>query len=159
MNAFVVDTNVAVVANGRDTHASHDCQLACIEKLEEIRSSRVVVDQDGDILEEYSKRLRHRGQPGVGDAFFRHIFFNQYDLRQVSKVSIHSLENGSYREFPDDPGLNGFDVDDHKFVAVAVVSQDNPPIVNAVDSDWREYEERLSANGIVVEELCPREFE
>ena len=34
MTAFVVDTNVAIAANGRETHADHLCQLACMEKLE-----------------------------------------------------------------------------------------------------------------------------
>ena len=36
MTAFVVDTNVAISANARATHADGLCQLACMEKLEHL---------------------------------------------------------------------------------------------------------------------------
>ena len=36
MTAFVVDTNVAIVASRRGTHADERCQLACVEKLESV---------------------------------------------------------------------------------------------------------------------------
>ena len=33
MTVFVVDTNVTIAANGRETHADMSSQLACVEKL------------------------------------------------------------------------------------------------------------------------------
>ena len=73
MTSFVVDTNVAIVANGRGTHADVSCQLACVERLEEVTRQWVVaVDDGGAILDEYSGHLHHSGIPGVGDAFFKY---------------------------------------------------------------------------------------
>ena len=47
MTGYVVDTNVAMAANGRDTHADLECQLDCIEKLAAICREAVVVLDDG----------------------------------------------------------------------------------------------------------------
>ena len=74
MSVFVVDTNVAIVANTRETHADRPCQLACVDKLEcVVRQGIVAVDESGAILDEYGGYLSHSGQPGMGDAFFKHI--------------------------------------------------------------------------------------
>ncbi|GIV75830.1 MAG: hypothetical protein KatS3mg050_0224 [Litorilinea sp.] len=45
-----------------------------------------------------------------------------------------------------------------KFVAVALVHGGNPPILNAVDSDWWDYREPLTAAGVRIEFLCPEQF-
>ena len=70
MMVFVVDTNVAIVANGRETHADGPCQFACIVKLERVVEQEIVaIDCTNFILDEYRNYLCHSGQPGVGDAF------------------------------------------------------------------------------------------
>ena len=156
MNAFVVDTNVAVVANGRDTHASLACQHQCIIKLRELKeSSIIVIDDCNHILSEYRKKLNFSGQPGVGDYFFKHVFDNQYVGKHVHRVSILRTDDGSFEEFPDDNRLVDFDNDDHMFVAVALTHQDKPPILNAVDTDWANYHDALECCGITILYLCP----
>jgi hypothetical protein len=60
-----------------------------------------------------------------------------------------------FAEFPDDDALRGFDVSDQKFVAVALASNEHPPILNAVDSDWWNYGPALARHDVVVENLCP----
>ena len=51
MSVRVVDTNVAIVANTRDTHADVACQLTCIDKLSRlVREGVVAVDETGFIL-------------------------------------------------------------------------------------------------------------
>ena len=53
---FVVDTNVAIAANGGDrTHADEECQLACVQQLEALEQEIVAIDNMGRILEEYGK--------------------------------------------------------------------------------------------------------
>ena len=68
----VVDTNVAIAANGLDTHASLACQLACTEFLEDLVSPKkrahIILDESGLIFAEYSHHLNYKGQPGVGEA-------------------------------------------------------------------------------------------
>ena len=50
---FVADTNVAIAANGRETHADARCQLTCVERLKSLAAGEVVaIDDSGLILEE-----------------------------------------------------------------------------------------------------------
>jgi len=50
----VVDTNVAVVANGRGSNASVVCRLAAIDALNDLRTNgRIVVDLASEMLAEY----------------------------------------------------------------------------------------------------------
>ena len=66
MPVFVVDTNVAIVANGRNTHADMACQLSCVEEIESVRQYGIVaLDEAGEIMEEYGKHLNFYGMPGV----------------------------------------------------------------------------------------------
>ncbi len=157
MTIWVVDTNVAVVANGRDTHASEACQLRCIEMLEEIRDKNVIaIDESGCILDEYHKELNFSGQPNVGDSFYKYVFDNQLVPDRVHRISIQRTTCGaSFEEFPDDDTLEGFDSDDRMFVAVALAHPERPRILNAVDTNWACYHAALSKHGVRIEYLCP----
>ncbi|MCY4636784.1 MAG: hypothetical protein OXG04_20165 [Acidobacteria bacterium] len=56
---FVVDTNVAMAANGRETHADARCQLACVERLKSLAAGEVVaIDDRGLILDEFDRSDR-----------------------------------------------------------------------------------------------------
>jgi hypothetical protein len=112
MNSSVVDTNVAVVANGRETHAGAGCQLECVRRLRElVQHGVVVLDRLGLILEEYRRHLCPAGQPGVGDAFLRHLFDHAYDPTTCELVEITDIpdDSRSFEEFPNDEALAGFD--------------------------------------------------
>jgi hypothetical protein len=161
MTFGVVDTNVAIVANGHDTHVGERCQLACVRCLQElVRRGVIVLDRLGLIFEEYRTYLRPSGQPGVGDAFLRHLFDHQYDPAKCELVEVTPLVGCArgFQEFPDDQALADFDPSDRKFVAVARASLRNPVIFNATDSDWGEFEEILTRHGVQVEQLCPFEI-
>lgn len=135
---IVVDTNVAIVANGRDTHASLACQYACTEFLEGLVSPRkrnhIILDEQGLIFTEYSDHLNHKGQPGVGDVFFKYLHDNMYLGKKIRLVSITPIadEKRGFNELPH----NLVDKNDRKFLASAVTA--NAKIVNAVDTDWHE---------------------
>ena len=153
MTPLVVDTNVAIVANGRDTHADPLCRLTCVERLESIVENKVVaVDDRNDILAEYADHLNHSGAPGVGDMFFRHVHNNQYASDRVLKVAVTPSEDDR-RGFEELPG-NTLDRSDRKFLAVAVVA--NATILNAVDSDWTEQAALTDGLGVRVTQLCPQ---
>ncbi len=72
---YVVDTNVAIAANGENTHADIGCQYACVVFLQSLakHGSRdaVAIDSLELILREYQLHLSYSGQPGVGDMFFK----------------------------------------------------------------------------------------
>ena len=161
MTVLVVDTNVPIVANGRTPQAGPSCVLACIDALDDLRlHQKIVLDNLGRILDEYRNNLSAKGQPGVGHVFFKWVWQNQGNTAHCEMVEIHPRSNGEdYEEFPDDPELARFDRSDRKFVAVALASGSQPPILNAVDSDWWVYQEPLRKHGVKIEFLCPSQFE
>ena len=153
MSVFVVDTNVAIVANGRDTHADGPCQLACIDKLEHVvRRGVVAVDQLDSIMNEYTGYLSRSGQPGTGDAFFKHIVNYQCQESRVRRVPVTPSDDDrkGFEELPE----NSFDRSDRVFLAVAVVGE--AIVLNATDSDWDEHARLMDELSVEVEQLCPQ---
>ncbi len=153
MTSFVVDTNVAIAANGRGTHANLQCRQSCVERLlSVVKEDVVAIDDQNSILTEYARHLRHSGMPGVGDAFFRHIFDHQYQVDRVRRVSVTPCKDDrrGYVELPE----NKFDPSDRKFLAVAVVAK--AVVLNATDSDWDEQTGLLDRLGVQVRQLCPQ---
>lgn len=152
----IVDTNVPVVANKKSSQASPQCVDACANKLLEIQMGKILVlDDSWLILKEYIRNLSSTGQPGAGDAFLKWVLTNRTDPNRCQFVHITEISQYNFAEFPQDEALNGFDLSDRKWVAVALVHPEKPPILNAVDSDWRDFRAQLAAHGVQVEFLCP----
>ena len=159
---FVVDTNVAIVANGRGTHADKQCQSACVQKLRSLMKQETVAIDDGWlVLDEYKKHLSISGPgvggpgvggPGMGDMFFKHVFDNQYQGKYVRRVAVTPTEDDGrgFEELPE----NTLDPSDRKFLAVAVAAE--AVVLNATDSDWDEQRVLLDELGVEVGQLCPR---
>lgn len=158
--AVVVDTNVAMVASRLTPHADERCVDACIRRLTTIKNQGgLLVDDLGQILREYTRSLGHSGQPGAGHAFAKWAHDHQAMPAKVRKVPVTPRTDGRWRrfdEFPDQANLSTFDPSDQKFVAVALASRENPPILNAVDSDWWQHLQLLQDAGVDVEFLCPQ---
>ena len=74
---------------------------------------------------------------------------------QVDRVAVASAEDGRYPAWPADATLQNFDRADRIFVALVLSSPKRSRIVNAVDSDDREYARPLKKLGVRIEELCP----
>ena len=159
--AVIVDTNVAVVANGQSPQASPNCVDTCINRVEKIirGEEKLVLDNRWIILSEYMRNLRSSGEPGAGDRFLLWLLRNkdtQCDL--VSITPVNDSEN-AFEEFPDDPALDGFDPADRKFIAVAYAHLERPPILQAVDSKWLDFDDAFRENGIIVEFICQEDIQ
>ena len=153
MTTFVVDTNVAISANGRKTHADERCQLECVRRLKAVAGGEVVaIDDGGSILTEYLKYVRWPGQPGAGGAFFKHVFNFQHDSTRVRRVPLTPSED--HRQGFEELPPNTFDPSDRKFLAVAVVA--SAVVLNATDSDWHEHRALTDELGVEVRQLCPQ---
>ena len=153
MTSFVVDTNVAIAANGRGTHADIRCQLDCVQRLKSlVAGERVAIDDGNLILDEYKNHLNFSGGPGVGDVFFKHVFNNQYQGERVRRVAVTPAEDDQrgFEELPE----NTFDRSDRKFLAVAVAA--GAVVLNATDSDWGEQAALMDTLGVEVNQLCPQ---
>ena len=153
MTAFVVDTNVAIAANGRGTHADLQCQRSCVERLAAVvKEETIAIDDVGLIVDEYAKHLRRSGQPGVGDLFWKHVFDHQYQPARVRRITLRRSTDTrrGFEELPE----NNFDPSDRKFLAVAVAAQ--AVVLNATDSDWDEQTALLDGLRVQVRQLCPQ---
>ncbi len=152
---FVIDTNVTIVANGQSSHATPQCQYACISFLEDIVSPgsrmKIALDAHGEILAEYKDHLSYSGQPGVGDIFFKYLHDSMYRQTKVLLTQITPIcdEARGYTELP----ANVVDKGDRKFLAVAVKSKSQ--IANAVDTDWHEQRAFIKSLNVRVRQLCP----
>jgi len=155
MPAFVVDVNVAIVANGNSTQADEHCRLACIQALREVMQNIICIDTKDHIVKEYQTYLSRSGQPGSGDEFMAWLHDNQCNAERCERIHITRHNGREFEEFPNDQSLARFDRSDRKYVAVALGSANNPEVLNAVDSDWDEHQEALDTIGIRVKELCP----
>lgn len=150
----VVDTNITIAANGNSSHASPECQLACIETLEKASSGKknqtVLLDDLDLIFAEYSKHLSYRGQPGVGDMFFKFLHDNKHLSQSVRLVTItpNTDDTTGFDELPS----NTIDKSDRKFLAVAL--KGDASIVNALDTDWYEQREFLNKIGVKIIQIC-----
>ena len=115
----VVDTNVLVAANGRDTHVAIDCQLSCVEELTRLTLQEVVcVDDKMLILSEYQRRTNYRGQQMLGTVFYKYVWQNMGNLNRVRLIQVEPRDSEG-REFAD-PELPSNNLKkDAKFLAVA----------------------------------------
>jgi len=160
--ACVVDTNVPLAANG-SSDASDVCMLACIDCLVQIvTNGHVVLDNLWLILGEYMNKLDPSNQRGMGNEFLKWVLNNQANADRCTLVPITqksgSFQDGTpldFEEFPDHPDLRDFVPSDRKFVAVAFVHPEHPPILNATDTDWLIAKEVLAKCGVRVVFICP----
>lgn len=152
----VIDANLLASANFYADHISDSCIEACIRFLidVQINGGMVSVDVQGEIFREYARYCNHKGEPNVGDAFFKWLFDNQGYPAVCEKVAIHPDSSHGYREFPVDVSLENFDRSDRKYVAVAMASAYQPVIHNATDSDWIDFQSVLLKFGIQIHQHC-----
>ena len=153
---IVIDTNVAVVANGKSQQASPQCVAHCVTSLRRIRENCcVLLDGGNAILNEYRRHLSHSGQPGPGDAFFKWLFENQANPEHSRGIALQVHPDRGFDVFPDDRDLDSFDSNDRKFVALALASGTGAKILNASDTDWWLHRQGLQRYGVEVVFLCP----
>lgn len=153
MTDVIVETNVAVIANGQNTDVVLDCQAACIRFLMAVVNGRITLVDAGDAIQkEYLCAIEQARPYQVGAQFLVHLLRNAWNEKRVRRISLPIEANGEFSDFPDDPRLTSFDRSDRKFAAVARMT--GTPVTNATDSDWTNYKTPLAENGINVEFLC-----
>ena len=153
MTAFVVDTNVPMVANGCSPQADDHCRLNCLTKLENLmEKGTVAIDNRDAILKEYLGTISPTGGQEVGDRFVIHVINHQHGKKRVRRIPVTPIDDDrrGYEELP----INSFDRSDRKFLAVAVVA--NAVVLNAMDSDWHEHADLMDELEVEVEQLCPQ---
>lgn len=155
----VVDTNVAVAADGR-AGTTPSCIRACAAAIHELTSrGHLVLDDGWRIISEYRNNLAVSGQPGPGRAFLKWVLTNYRNPQRCTCVRItpRAADPFDFEEFPEHPVLGAFDRSDRKFVAVAAAHPKRPPILQGTDSKWWGWKQALAECGVKVDFLCPEE--
>ena len=151
----VVDTNVAVTANG---DATNQCVTACGRALLAVANGgHLFVDAAGDIVAEYRKNLAAHGDPRAGNAFFKWLLTNEWNPQKVTRVAITKKadDKDSFNELPDPPEGVRYDPSDRKFLAVSAAHPEHPPVLQALDSKWWGWKDALQQSGVIIHFLCP----
>jgi hypothetical protein len=154
-HCVVIDTNVLCVAEGLHAGASEACRLACVQLAGRIlEGQRVGVDTADAILNEYMGSLRLARTDGVGKKLAVRLFHLRFNQAICHRVDITPADPppGSFAEVP--ALLADFDVDDHKFLAVAAAEGESPPIYAALDGEWWERRPDFAAAGLDVQFVC-----
>ena len=145
---LVVDTNVWRANAGHASHIGLSSRQAVMEWVEAFRvsDSILVVDDSEQIFTEY-KKPPYSYQDPTRDLLDLLLSNNRVCL-------VHVQFQGDIAMLP--PHLDKIitDNDDKKFVAVADKHPATPPIVNATDSGWAQWESHLRQYGIKVIQLC-----
>ena len=156
----VVDTNVAMVADGKHA-AGVDCRRRCALELERLtKSGRVAIDDKWQIIREYRANIRYPGQLGPGGAFLKWLLTNRANPDSCVVVGITPTtgEDENCEEFPTSQALAGFDPADRKFVAVAMAVDGPATILQAVDTEWWAHRDALRQAGVRVTYVCEQEI-
>jgi hypothetical protein len=150
---WVVDTNVGIVANGRDEDGPHrpESILACVEFLKQILegSVRIAIDDRWEIIREYKNDLHSSGQPGTGDRFLKWVLINNANPERCDQIDIDAI--------PAPEQLEDFDPSDIKFIRTALGCP-KPQIAEGTDGLWWYRRADFEAAGIEVNFLCQAEI-
>ncbi|MCW1966506.1 MAG: hypothetical protein KIH69_000115 [Anaerolineae bacterium] len=149
MAALVIDTNVFVAASG-DSSASLQCELAAFQFIAALKDTQdhVIVDHDFKILGEYLNNLKQAAIPqSIGFELYKRLHDEgRFDYQ------IIAFDDAGYAILPHTCQTQ--DLNDRKFVAVALAHPDRPNIYNATDSDWKNDQAKLAECGVCVVQLC-----
>ena len=158
MTDCIIDTNVLLVASACDPgshfddsgHVPAEQQEIVLDWLMAFRMDgqrKLVLDQSFKIWDEYHNQMT-RGQD-IGSLVVTE------KLLSARFVDIEFDRHG-HGKLPGELEKIFHDLSDRKFVATAMKDYENGDqsvIVNAVDSDWCDWEATLKDAGIVVEEI------
>lgn len=154
MRRRIVDTNVAVVANGRGDGRkpiSEACRAASVQfLLEVVTRDRIIVDAAGEVAREYRRHLSPKGQPGVGDRFC-HLVMTQ-GAEKVEHIELARAADGSFADLPAPVAASTLDPSDRKFAALA--ARTGAAVSTSTDRGWTRHAPLLLANGLSVDFLC-----
>ena len=158
----VVDTNVAVTANGGNPATSVDCAASSAKALREVMATgHVFIDDGGRMMTEYRANLKLNGQRGPGHVFFVWLLTHEWGGIRVTRVPLTPKYDDQYdfEELPKPPDGVRYDPSDRKWLAVAAAHDEHPPILQSFDSKWWGWREALGNAGISIYFLCAEEIE
>lgn len=155
----IIDTNVFAVAEGLNDDASEACVASCVALARRVQEGLpVTVDDSGLMLAELIETMKKSRSAGIGVKLAASLWRRRYDPQVCHQVTITPSDNppGSFSEVP--TRLRDFDVDDHKFLAIAVAHGPGTQVFQALDQEWWVRRRDFAASGIDVQFVCATEL-
>lgn len=155
MRKIILDTNVPVKASVLPESCCVNelvMQKKCMEYINDLvnsKDSKIVLDMDFEILNEYRNNVSDKSN--MGKIFFRWLYNYYSHIQPEDNIKLVKDECGKYLKFPYDKDTKSFDESDKKFIALANAHREKPPIVEAADGKWLGYEEAFAKYGITIE--------
>lgn len=167
----IVDTNVALTADGANSLASKVCQRSCISVIRRVLSGEIafVIDENNEVLREYRKNIYPDYKGSLAEQFMIHALTYQFFEGRVKRIKLEKNAADQFEDYPDnednwttsDSRCKRFDPDDKKWVALALRFKSetgtDAPIVNAADRCWIAFESHLKSADVILETLCREE--
>lgn len=153
MNNIVVDSNVWVnagkLASEVETIEEIDCIEACIDWTNAFLSgdARILVDTEGKVFDEYWTYVSTGRFPGSSLFELYNNLWERFEPREIR------FDKDGIAVLPET--ISFHDVDDRKFIALALSCTPYAPIFNAADGDWAKERDSLLEYGLTIHELCP----
>ncbi len=156
---YVVDTNVLIAASAADPARPRDIDATpddpalrqkILEWLEEFRAgdSRLVLDSDLKIYDEYCGRLDHQ-------SFGVQVVVHKWSTSAYDNVDVKYDEDG-YGVLPHELSKVVHDAADRKMVAAALASHNRfgeGCVAFGGDTDWHDWEDALIRHNVILEPI------
>ena len=149
----ILDTNVpteAAMAPDLCQRSKLVIQGKCMEYIYGLikGKTKLVLDADYEIIGEYRRNIDKSSNMGI--LFLK--WLDQY-LGTISMDDLLKLEKnaeGEYIFFPLDENTKDFDPSDRKFIALANLHPQKPPVVEGTDGKWWGYVSAFKKYGIRI---------
>lgn len=152
-NKVIVDANVPAKASTPPNLCVSDeliVQRKCIEYIERLinGNDELVLDLDYEIVNEYRNNVD--ASSNIGRLFFRWLYQYIGKMDLSNNLKLEKNEEGEYMGFPLDEDTKGFDPNDRKYIALANLHPQKPPIVEGTDGKWFGYVSAFRKYGIKI---------
>jgi hypothetical protein len=157
VSKVILDTNVPVMASVAPNLCKDEelvMQKKCMEYIRQLTTkgdNKIVLDMKHEIMTEYENNVNKN--TSMGKLFFRWLYNYTPKMDMDDLLELKRDDRGRYKDYPYDEITKNFDESDKKFVALANLHGEKPPIIEAADGKWLGYVDAFAKYGIKIEFL------
>ena len=149
----ILDTNVPVKAATAPNMCPSDelsVQRKCMEYVNSLitGTTKLVLDVDYEIIREYRNNIDKSSNMGILFLKWLDQYLGKIDMDDLLKLKKD--KSGEYESYPLDEETKDFDSSDKKFIALANLHPEKPPIIEGTDGKWWGYIAAFKKYGIRV---------
>ena len=150
---IILDTNVptmAAIAPNKCSSDKLEIQKKCIDYIYNLTKgkTKLVLDMGYEIFNEYINNVEKN--TNIGDIFLKWLYSYIAKIDMSNFLMLEKDDNKEFVSFPINEDTKNFDPSDRKFVALANIHPEKPPIIEGTDAKWWGYKEAFLKYGIKI---------